>query len=211
MSRPSGSAILAPLDVERLQNQGLLSPRSDRGTRKIHKRLLTPSSDEEHRDIPLDVPIESAAADDAFVTIPDKLISRATLVYVGFSERKAAQLWASWIKWLFDGFRPNIVHDIGGLQMAFCDFVTNKPFRTNVDADEEDNDQKWTDALNAYGMAAEFQRALLDPTFKSIRLTQSCCEWAKDTVEMRYTELENVQRASQERERALQRAASRLG
>lgn len=51
-----------------------------------------------------------------------------------------------------------------------------------------------------FGMAAEFQEAIMDPEFKDLRLTCSCAFWAKDTVEMRYAGLKEEKRASHQRE-----------
>ncbi|KAM3079151.1 hypothetical protein ACMFMF_004078 [Clarireedia jacksonii] len=49
----------------------------------------------------------------------------------------------------------------------------------------------------------------MDPHFKYLRLSHSCLYWVKDTIEMRYAGLEEIQRTLREREMQLQRAASR--
>jgi hypothetical protein len=72
-----------------------------------------------------------------------------------------------------------------------------------------DNDQEWYDCMNARGIATELQDAIMDPVFKTLRLTESCIFWILDTLEMRYRGLIAIQEASIERERALQRARSR--
>ncbi|CAI6312651.1 unnamed protein product [Periconia digitata] len=36
---------------------------------------------------------------DAFVTIPDVLISHATLIYIGLSSEKADEIWGKWTNW----------------------------------------------------------------------------------------------------------------
>jgi hypothetical protein len=81
--------ILAPLDADDLLSHGLLGASRITGFSRLHKRRLNRSSDEEHHDIPLDISLESPAADNAFVTIPAVLISRETLLYVGLSEVEA--------------------------------------------------------------------------------------------------------------------------
>lgn len=49
----------------------------------------------------------------------------------------------------------------------------------------------------------------MDPLFDSMRFNRTCAEWARDTVEQRYAGLEDIRRTSQERERAVQRSATR--
>lgn len=43
--------------------------------------------------------------------------------------------------------------------------------------------------MSAYGMAREFQDAIMDPRFTDIRLRETCAHWIKDTVENRYNAL----------------------
>ncbi|SPJ84135.1 uncharacterized protein FTOL_10652 [Fusarium torulosum] len=44
----------------------------------------------------------------------------------------------------------------------------------------------------------------MDPCFKQERLAGTCIGWVRDTIDMRYEELRDIQRASAERERAMQ-------
>lgn len=81
-----------PLDAANLEAEGLLAG-SAVGSHQIHKRRLNRFSHEEHRNIPL-TPPDSL---DAFVTIPDILISRETLTHVGLSTEKADELWQKWV------------------------------------------------------------------------------------------------------------------
>lgn len=193
--------ILGELDAVNLQNQGRLSPNDSRGTRRLHRRYLNRSSDEENQHIPLDVPMQSAAANEAFVSIPEHLISQATLEYVGFSEAKAAAMWQQWTNWPSGGPLREVDSDDGGLRMTFLDFLTG-PFNGSVDCSSE-NDQEWSRCMNDFGLNSQTQDAILDPRFKYLRLSRSCAFWAKDTVEMRYAGLQDIQRASLERELAL--------
>lgn len=197
--------ILTELDVQHLQSRDLVGPRSAEGTRRIHKRFLNRFSDEENADIPLNISVQSSAASDAFATIPDHLISNASLVYIGFSRQKASDLWAQWTNWPPSGPRREVDPDDGyNLVVTFIDFITG-PFDGNIDV-WEDDDHQWRDCLNTFGMASEVQEAIMDPRFKDFRLARSCAFWAKDTVEMRYAGLRDIQRASRERERSLRGA-----
>lgn len=205
----SECSILGALDAAHLQNAGLLTPPNDRGTRRVHKRRLNRSSDEENQDIPLDVHPQSAAAQDAFATIPDQLISRATLEYVGFSDAKADALWSQWTNWPPQGPSRETDPDTGGLQMSFLKYMTGA-FNTGNDTFSDD-DRTWARLLDTFGLSTETQQAILDPVFRYIRLSESCVYWAKDTVHMRYHGLMEIQKASRDRENALRRAVTRPG
>ncbi|KAJ9268253.1 hypothetical protein DTO212C5_5700 [Paecilomyces variotii] len=205
----SGRTILAPLDSADLLNRGLLGPGRTTGSHRLHKRRLNRSSDEENRDIPLDVSLSSPAVDDAFAMIPVALISYETLVYVGLSEAKATELWRQWINWPAQGPRRETDRDDGGWVVTFKDFIIGS-FENRVDA-ADDNDQEWRACLNACGIAVDVQDAIMDPRFKYLRLSESCLYWINDTVKMRYAGLEDIQRSSREREMQLRRAATRPG
>lgn len=204
----SSTEILASVDIAELMSSGLAGPLdSERGTRKIHKRRLNRSSDEEHSGIALDASLQFQP--DAFATIPDQLVSQATIEHVGFSKSTAAQIWHSWTHWPASGPRRETDPDDGGLQIIFLDFITGHiSFSHNT---HQDDDAAWTRCMDHYGLATELQHAILDPHFNYIRLSSSCAEWAKDTVEMRYAGLREIQQASRDRERALQRTSSRPG
>ncbi|KAK0720984.1 hypothetical protein B0H67DRAFT_577867 [Lasiosphaeris hirsuta] len=97
MSESGGNGtILAPLDVSNLQTEGLLRQGTSSRIRRLHQRRLNRSSEEEHRDIPLEIPQNDSAIQDAFASIPVFLISRETLTHVGLSASKAEQLWSAW-------------------------------------------------------------------------------------------------------------------
>ncbi|KAF4466354.1 hypothetical protein FALBO_6803 [Fusarium albosuccineum] len=202
----SETHILAPLDIAHLTSQGLVGPVDDGGTRRLHKRRLNRSSDEEHGHIPLQATVHSHL--DAFATIPDQLISLATIEHVGFSKTKALEIWNSWTNWPVTGPRRETDIDDGGLQVTFLDFLTEHIGRVDT---HDDNDVEWTSCMETYGLATEAQHAILDVRFKYLRLSRSCAEWSADTVHMRYAGLEEIQKASRDRAAALRCASSRPG
>jgi hypothetical protein len=157
----------------------------------------------------LDIPLSSPAADDAFATIPVTLISYDTLLYVGLSGERANELWNRWTSWPAHGPRRETDPDDGGLIVTFEDFIIGS-FENRVDA-ADDSVQQWLACLNRCGIAADVQNAIMDPHFDYLRLSQSCLYWVKDTVQMRYAGLEDIQRASREREMQLRRFATRPG
>ncbi|KAJ4328177.1 hypothetical protein N0V84_001379 [Fusarium piperis] len=204
----SETSIFAPLDAAQLIRQGLAGQPDASGKRRVHKRRLNRSSDEEHRRLPLDVSLQSQPEDDIFASIPDQLISHASIEYVGFSKAKADEIWNSWNNWPSFGPRRETDPDDGGLQVTFLDFISGH-IASSFDTSEDDDGQ-WTNCMNRNGLAIELQHAILDPHFKYLRLSKSCAEWSRDTVHMRYAGLQEIQRASRDRAMALQRAGYRL-
>lgn len=209
MSEPiSTTSILAPLDAAHLMSQGLVGPVDSDGMRKIHKRRLTRFSEQEYVHLPLDVTI-SQAASDMFASIPDQLISQATLEYVGFSKTKATEIWNSWNNWPSTRPRRETDPEDSGVQVTFLDYICVQ-ISSSLDTDSED-DAEWVNCMNTYGLSKEFQDAILDPHFKYLRLSDSCAGWSKDTINMRYAGLKAIQQESSNREIALYGAGYRLG
>ena len=200
----SSADIIAPLDNAQLQSQGLISPPNDLGQRRMHKRRLNRSSDEEHDNIPLNVSFRSPDTQGAFMTIPDQLISRASLEYVGFSFQKATELWDRWTHWPtgpYEPIRETDPDDGTKLEMTFIDFITG-PFVGSRNV-AHDSDSDWLDCMTYYGLNLDTQRAIMEPAFKVLRLSMSCGEWCEDTIRMRYAGLVEIQAESLNREQSL--------
>ncbi len=92
-------AILAPLDVQHLKEQALLTSAPVLKYLRVHKRRLQRLSDEEHFDTPVDIKPDSPAAAVAYATIPEDLRSKETLHYVGFTDEMADRIWKGWANW----------------------------------------------------------------------------------------------------------------
>ncbi len=211
MSNSGSTTIIAPLDATNLQAQGLLRQSSSSGSRRLHKRRLNRSSDEEHYHIPLQIPQSSSAMEDAFVTIPKALISRETLTHVGLSASKGDEIWGQWTNWPADGPRREIDADDGGLQVPFLDFIIGHATRGNKPDTIGESDIEWRECLDTCGIASDTQAAIMDPNFTFLRLSRSCLDWVRDTIKMRYAGLQDIQRASRQREMKLRREESRPG
>ncbi|KID86013.1 hypothetical protein MAJ_11191, partial [Metarhizium majus ARSEF 297] len=210
MNTATATQIFSPLDAANLESIGLLGPVETDGKRKCHKRRLNPSSDEEHKDISLDVRIGSPEEDDAFAAVPDAIFSRETLNYLGFATHMADAIWNEWNNWPSTGPGREIDDTNGGLQVTFIDFIILAHVQKANDA-YEDDDFKWRQCINECGMSASVQNAIMDENFKQIRMSRSCVYWVTDTIEMRYAGLEEIQRASREREMQLERERARQG
>lgn len=197
MSAAKSRPILAPLDEHQLQNQGLASGDSAEGTRKIHRRRMNRSSDSDNEHIPLDIPHSAPNSQTAFATIPTYLISEPTLWHMGFTRARASQLWARWNNWPKDGIPREIDNVSEGEVISFLDFMTIA-IGSSQDTTSS-RDQDWIACMTAWGIEPELQQAIVDPVFNSIRHSESCAFWIKDTIHMRYAALKQVEKTSRQR------------
>ncbi|KAI0148472.1 hypothetical protein GGR57DRAFT_241717 [Xylariaceae sp. FL1272] len=214
----SDNKIFSPLDAEHLQSEGLLSPPTSESpvsypsytegrVRRCHKRRLNRSSEEEYAHISIDVSYETPGAQEAFAPIPDELISKETLRYLGLSDAKATEIWSIWGSWPNYGPRRETDPDNDLPQVMFLDFVL-----AQVDKVQEawrDDDTEWFACLENCGVHTSLQEAIMNPVYKSLRLSRGCRFWVKDTIEMRYAGLKEIQRASRERDQQIRRGAVR--
>lgn len=188
--------ILAPGDSARLTDLGLVNPPtpSNRSI-QVHQRHLNRSSDEENKYIPLNANIESYP--DAFATIPEKLISKATIEYLGFNGDKATEIWSGW-----DAKPPGPIKreiDVSGettSEASFIDWVmshTGRPMNYDI---WEDDSSAWFRYMEQRGISTELQHSIMNPRFKDMRLTGTCIGWLRDTMKLRYEALREIQQAS---------------
>jgi hypothetical protein len=93
--------MLSLADVESLVASGLASPVSENGIRRVHTRLLNRSSDQENTHLPLSAISGTTPAfpESPFSTIPEAMISLATLKYLGYNDETAQQLCDYWNQW----------------------------------------------------------------------------------------------------------------
>ncbi|PNP86076.1 hypothetical protein FNYG_01132 [Fusarium nygamai] len=204
MTRNSSAGdILAPGDAAQLIELDLVNlPNPPNGVIQIHKRRLNRTSDAVHKNIPLNANVESRP--DAFATIPEKLISKATIEYVGFNSEKATEIWSGWDNWPSGPIiREIALGDSTNPEVSFIDWVKSKtgnPLEYDV---WEDDNSAWFRHMEQCGIATELQHSIMDPRFKDMWFTGTCIGWLRNTMELRYEWLEEIQRASAEREKAL--------
>lgn len=209
--------LLSPIDLEDLQVSGLITPLRPNGTRKIHKRRLHRSSDEENAHLPL-LPMPSPESD-AFFVIPEEIISLPTLEYLGFNREGALRIWNDWNNPPASNFFRNEAEtDSHAMSIqddkeivSFIDFVVGHSTPRGQLDTSDDDDELWFDCLRHCRINTDLQMAIMDPAFKKIRLTESCWFWIQDTLSLRYRGLREIQCASREREMDIQRARSRPG
>ncbi|EXM23985.1 hypothetical protein FOTG_08924 [Fusarium oxysporum f. sp. vasinfectum 25433] len=114
------------------------------------------------------------------------------------------EIWSGWIAWPSGPIIREI--DLGDettLEVSFIYWVKGHTGNPNTDDVWKDDNSAWFHYIEQCGIATELQYTIMDPLFRDMRLTDTCIGWLRDTIEMRYEGLRNIQRASAERERAL--------
>ncbi len=199
--------ILSELDARNLEAQGLLYPGPSSGVKRIHKRRLNTSSEEEYSDISLQIEPTAPGAVDAFAIIPEVLFSLETLRYIGFSNNAAQAIWTKWVNWPQTGPRRETDPSDGGQYITFIDLATIR--LQSCDDVHTDDDVQWRNCLAECGVSSSVQESIMDPAFKDLRLSNSCVGWVDDTIRMRFAGLEEIRWASKQREMKLARDSSR--
>jgi hypothetical protein len=170
-------------DQQHLEQLQLIAP-APNGRRRISRSALYSEASE----ISTESGDSGYAASENFpsVEIPTLLHSLETLVYLGYNERKAAELWQRWEQ------RGDLPDDF--LKCARAAIWYNP-------ADALDNDDAaWMVCLGELGINQETAHAIMDASFKDVRLLESCKHWALDTMELRFESLCAAHQASRARE-----------
>ena len=175
-----------------LVREGTVIPGDKPGESRLHLRRLTCESDEEYSDIPLPSPGSTSSSVNDFDTIPDYLISRQTLEYVGFNDDVATMLWERW-----NLIAPD--HQKGSAGMMTFESI----FRAHVYAHIADirleEDAAWYAMLEGAGMNKSFQEMIMTPSCKEVRLSESCQFWVLDTTRAKFSTLKSIQATSYKR------------
>jgi hypothetical protein len=138
---------------------------------------------------------------DSYATISNTLDSLATLKYLGYNDTAAHQIWAKWSTWPPGGYAEDPWGELPFLEAATSHLIRGRDHDT-----WDDDDQLWRNCMDICGIEPVIQALIMDPMYKTIRLTESCCFWMKDTIELRYRGLEAIEEDSRNRAKALERA-----
>jgi hypothetical protein len=130
-----------------------------------------------------------------FSTIPENLISEATLKRLRCNIETANYIWlgplVDWPAGLI--IRETDSQNSGAeLTMPFIEFATGRLGRGRDVDTVDDTDEMGYRRMNYCGIYAEVQAAIMDPAFRNIRLTETCLFWMRDTVGKRYLGVEEV-------------------
>jgi hypothetical protein len=209
MSSDLYGQVLHPEDIQNLTREGTVIAGDRPSIHRIHKRRLNRSSDEEYKDLTLPSPpstISSRASSvsvNDFETVPDYLVSRESLVYLGFTDAAANAIWDRWIDFGNDQGR-----EIDGGPVTFESMFRSHIYGNGTDT-YLDDDNVWREIMNSTGINQSLQDAIMTPSCKDMRLMESCKYWLLDTVSAKYASLKEIQAASRERAMAARRAATR--
>ncbi|KAM7187716.1 hypothetical protein V8F20_010853 [Naviculisporaceae sp. PSN 640] len=205
MSPPKENPLISPLDAADLEAKGLLLKGSTPGFHKIHLRRLHRWSDEEYQHLPLaPQPLDPRA----FVEIPTSLISYETALHVGYSPKKANELWNYWSNWE-PGMAREVDPDDGGLIMEYIEIlVARVEERDSVPQENLDDLDWWFKKMYDLGINPESRSAILDPQFEYLRCSVSVHQLLEGMIRMRYNALYLVRDASRLREKELKRRAA---
>jgi hypothetical protein len=140
-----------------------------------------------------------------------ELISKATINYVGFNSDKTTEIYNGWNDWppgpIIRETDPN---NGTCLEVTFLDWMKRHAGSLYTDRVWQDDSSAWLRCMEQHGIATELQHAIMDPYFKQVWLTGTCIVWVQDTIDGRYKRLRDIQRASAERERAMQHSDKEL-
>jgi hypothetical protein len=175
--------IFAAADAAILTAQSLIQP-ATRRRRQISSSLMfseaSPSSDNS---------ADSGVGLVPSFIVPEFIESPEALEYIGWGEKKAADIWARWeIVKQIESNEATFEH--GFLEYALSAIPYLKP---------EDRQEDWETEMLNWGVGAELRAAIMDEGYTNIRLTESAQYWVKETMEIRYLSLERLQRDSQMR------------
>ncbi|CAK7221008.1 hypothetical protein SEUCBS140593_004427 [Sporothrix eucalyptigena] len=194
---------MVELDRQHLESHNLVRSSPRPGFIRVHKRRLRSLGDIEYALLPILVPVldDDANLDRALATIPERLVSDATRLHVGFTETRADSLWHKWTSLQND---ENEDKDHAGRVRTFHNFVLSHILPDGVwDDDYRDNDDALWACLVACDIDKDLGEAIMEETFKRLREDDTCLGWIKDTVKMRYAGLEDIQRTSKRRAQML--------
>ncbi|EGZ74429.1 hypothetical protein NEUTE2DRAFT_103172 [Neurospora tetrasperma FGSC 2509] len=177
MSNDRSWFVLTKEDARGLQEYGLLNLNHDIGYHELHKGCFLSHDDISH------ALRKSPAKPSDMLKIPMIFISREALIWLGFSNKMADQLWQQWL-YLHSNRRPGILEfrDVILTYFRLPDVAGGIPTLSKFN----DDDNEWRRVLHAHGLSQQFVNMIMDPCFRAQRLTESCNYWIEDTLRQRW-------------------------
>jgi hypothetical protein len=168
--------VVLPEDVHHLEKAGLLTPASG-GMRKISISTIFSDSTQNSSD-------PGYSSENAMIEICEMMQSPETLIWLGFNDETAIDLWTSWQNWDEDD------------PAEFLELITGYIKHHQLDAAENDN---WPEILAIIGINDRLITAIMDPDFTDCRVTATAKHWILDSLQARYRVLMKATEASEER------------
>ncbi|KAI8675386.1 hypothetical protein NCS57_00439700 [Fusarium keratoplasticum] len=124
--------------------------------------------------------------------IPEVLISRDTIEYVGFTPQAAAKMWNAWVEWPRGLVRREIDPDDGRPYITFLEFM----IRHIVYAEDATSSEahKWDSCMERYGFSKSMQESVRQFAGHPQLAQVNCSYWSKMIVLLHYEVLQGLQR-----------------
>ncbi|TGO48761.1 hypothetical protein BCON_0230g00040 [Botryotinia convoluta] len=175
------SPIFQPTDADALTRAGHLKPAHGR-RREVSSHLMS----EEY--------ISSSSGSEDTQIVPDLLVSPETLIYLGWGQQKAGEIWRRWreIKEAETEDGREVI-----FEMEFLDFVLERYVpEVNISNDREASIEQ----MELWGLAGELINCIMASAFEDVRTTETIQYWVRDTMSIRYLGLEGLQKNSARRD-----------
>ncbi|EEU47572.1 uncharacterized protein NECHADRAFT_78126 [Fusarium vanettenii 77-13-4] len=124
--------------------------------------------------------------------IPEVLISRDTIEYVGFTSKMADHMWDAWGKWPSGKLRRETDPDDGRPCITFLQFMI-RHIVYYKDAAFWELDE-WEKCMDIYGLSESTQKEIMKCTTRPHFPFFNCSHWAKMVVLSNYEVLQRLQR-----------------
>lgn len=124
--------------------------------------------------------------------IPEVLVSRDTIEYVGFTPQAAAKMWNAWVEWPRGLVRRETDPDDGRPYITFLQFM----IRHIVYAEDAVYSKldEWESCMDGYGLSRSTQESVKSFTRHPQLLHVNCSYWSKMIVLSHYEVLQGLQR-----------------
>lgn len=198
--------VLSGLDGDTLYSTGRMRESSEEGSLLIHLRCLNPASNKEHHDLQLPVASDRFGpwSPNNFTTIPVAFNSVETLLYLGMTRDRANLLWTEWaFSSLYESTEEGMQRPRHTPLPSLVEYAkSNLVGKPCDDVDSRHDDEEWVECLHNSYIGQDLIDAIMHPSHRGMRLTNSCYHWIRDTVDMRCRALEEIHRTSKLRAEA---------
>jgi hypothetical protein len=172
-----------------LEKRGLLSPVDGKGYRKLHKRRAGGHCHWDYSRLSLEARHDTDP--EAFIIVPDQVISKAAIAHLAFSEEKAEEIWYQWENWPAIDWADK-------MEEVFLDYILEH-VEYSKDLLDDDDLSAWKQAMESWGIAEDLRDDILDPESDWVRSRNTCNEWIRESVFMSYVGLKSIRKASHDR------------
>lgn len=198
--------IFMRVDAKIIEREGFLGPVNANGRRLVHRKMLDYSH--KGQNLP-QIRLGDEGAGRWFVWVPDMLISRATLEFLGYTPEKADQLWTTWLNppilpWATpepDTRRPE----------EFCGMAQKEILRIPGERAVAPRAQ-WRNLMAERGFTPDFQDGVFyrAPPGSDPPGSEPWASWVIWLLKARWHDLQLIKDASVERQRAIRRTQGLL-